>query len=216
VGILQEDRLSSVPRESIVTKRGDGGETGLLYGGRVRKTDPRTEAYGAIDEAISSLGLARAMSKNRGHRAIAERVQSELFTVGAELATDADEYEKLRKHFLTVTPEFTERLEKEIAELEERVALPAAFVVPGGNPQAAAFDVARSVLRRAERRVVALSDAGSLLNAELLRYLNRLSDLLFMLARAEEKGTIQPVTGRRRRPQAPPRIRGGPRRQSRS
>jgi cob(I)alamin adenosyltransferase len=216
MGVLEKDRLSSVPRESIVTKRGDTGETGLLYGGRVRKTDPRTEAYGAVDEAISALGLARAMSKDRARRAIAERVQAELFTVGGELATDAADYEKMRKHFLVVTPEFTERLEKEIADLEQRVALPVAFVVPGGNAPAAAFDVARSVLRRAERRVVALSDAGSVQNPELLRYLNRLSDLLFMLARAEEKGTTRPVTGRRRRPQAPPRIRGGPRRSARS
>ena len=202
-------------RKSIVTKGGDKGETGLLYGGRVRKTDPRTEAYGAVDEAISALGLARAMSNDRGRREILERVQAELFTVGAELATDAAEYEKLRKHFLVVTTDYTERLEKEIADLEERVALPLAFVIPGGTAPSAALDVARSVLRRAERRVVALSDSGSLQNPELLRYLNRLSDLVFMLARAEEK-VIQPLTGRRRKPQAPPRTRGGPKRQSRS
>src|ERR1700680_4003625 len=104
---------TTIARKSIVTKTGDGGETGLLYGGRVAKTDPRTEAYGAVDEAISTLGTARALVKDRARHAIILRVQSELFTVGAELATDAAEYHKLEQHFMIVTTDFTGRIERE-------------------------------------------------------------------------------------------------------
>src|ERR1700693_1600115 len=150
----------AIARKSIVTKTGDGGETGLLYGGRVAKTDPRTEAYGAVDEAISTLGVARALITDRGRHAIILRVQSELFTVGAELATDAAEYHKLEQHFMVVTPDVTSRLEVEIDDLERRVPLPDAFVIPGGTPAAAALDVARAVLRRAERRVGGLQAGG--------------------------------------------------------
>ena len=122
----------AIARKSIVTRTGDGGETGLLYGGRVPKTDPRTEAYGAVDEAISTLGAARALVEDRARHAIILRVQSELFTVGAELATDAAEYDKLEQHFMVVTTDFTSRIEAEIVDLERRVSLPDAFVIPGG------------------------------------------------------------------------------------
>ena len=107
-----------MPRKSIVTRGGDGGETGLLYGGRVRKTDSRTEAYGAVDEAISALGLARAQVRDRGRAAAILRLQEELFTVGAELATDPAEYETLRKHFLVITPAHTQRLEEEVLAVQ--------------------------------------------------------------------------------------------------
>src|SRR6195256_5672077 len=208
----------TIARKSIVTRTGDGGETGLLYGGRVAKTDPRTEAYGAVDEAISTLGAARALVKDRGRHAIILRVQSELFTVGAELATDAAEYPKLEQHFMIVTTDFTSRVEGEIVDLERRVALPDAFVIPGGTPAAAALDVARAVLRRAERRIVGLSQGGQLRNPEVLRYTNRLSDLLFMLARAEEGPALKPLTGRRavRTPPAPARTPRAPRRRLRA
>jgi cob(I)alamin adenosyltransferase len=208
----------TIARKSIVTKTGDGGETGLLYGGRVAKTDPRTEAYGAVDEAISTLGAARALVKDRSRHAIILRVQSELFTVGAELATDTAEYGKLEQHFMVVTTDFTGRIEREIIDLERRVPLPDAFVIPGGTAAAAALDVARAVLRRAERRIVALQQSGQLRNPEVLRYTNRLSDLLFMLARAEEGTAVKPLTGRRvaRRPAAPARTRPAPRRRSRA
>src|SRR5438067_10924195 len=99
-------------RKSIVTKTGDGGETGLLYGGRVKKTDPRTEAYGAVDEAISTLGAARALVTDRGRHATILRIQSALLTAGAELATDAAAYDKLEKHFMIVTPDVTGRGER--------------------------------------------------------------------------------------------------------
>ena len=204
-------------RKSIVTKTGDGGETGLLYGGRVSKTDARTEAYGAVDEAISALGAARALITDRNRHAIILRIQSELFTVGAELATDAAEYDKLQQHFMVVTPDFTGRLEAEIAALEQEITLPDAFVIPGGTPAAAALDVARTVTRRAERRIVGLQEAGLLKNPEVLRYVNRLSDLIFMLARAEEGLAVKPLTGRRavRSPAARARTRPAPRRRAR-
>jgi cob(I)alamin adenosyltransferase len=200
-------------RKSIVTRTGDGGDTGLLYGGRVSKADPRTEAYGSVDEAISALGAARAAVVDRARHAIILRIQSELFTVGAELATDATEIQNLEKHFLIVSPEFTARVEKEIDELESTVQLPDAFVIPGGTPSGAALDVARTVLRRAERRIVALRTSNIAVSSELLRYVNRLSDLVFMLARAEEGSAIKPLTGRRaaRTPVAPARTRPAPR-----
>jgi len=202
-----------MPRKSIVTRTGDGGETGLLYGGRVSKADPRTEAYGSIDEAISALGAARALVADRARHAIILRLQSELFTVGAELATDASEIENLEKHFLIVSADFTARVEKEISDLEATVQLPDAFVIPGGTPSGAALDVARTVLRRAERRIVALRASNIAVSSELLRYVNRLSDLVFMLARAEEGAAIRPLTGRRaaRTPAAPARTRPAPR-----
>lgn len=174
---------------SIVTRGGDSGETSLLYGGRVPKDDLHTEAYGALDEAISTLGLARASAAS--DVAFAERLlalQRELFTVGAELATGRGERHLLEKHFAVVTPAMVDALEGEVHDLEARVPLPKAFVIPGGTVAAAALDMARTFVRRAERRTVALQRAGELENPEVLRYLNRCSDLLFMLARQAEHG----------------------------
>jgi cob(I)alamin adenosyltransferase len=176
---------------SIVTRGGDSGETSLLYGGRVPKDDLHTEAYGALDEAISALGLARATSAAAGEGAFAERLlalQRELFTAGAELATGKGDHHLLEKHFATVNAEMVDALEREVHELESRVPLPKAFVIPGGTVAAAAVDMARTFVRRAERRAVALRRAGELENAEVVRYLNRCSDLLFMLARQAEHG----------------------------
>ena len=173
---------------SIVTKGGDQGETSLLYGGRVAKDDPRTEAYGALDEAISALGLARSLcTQSRVQSRILE-LQRECFTVGAELATGSGERHKLEAHFPTLQAQAVDALEAEVHQLEETVGLPEGFVIPGGNPGAAAIDLGRTLIRRAERRAVTLQRQGSLENPEVLRYLNRLSDLLFMLARQEEAG----------------------------
>jgi cob(I)alamin adenosyltransferase len=113
-----------------------------------------------------------------------------MFTVGAELATGKGERHLLEKHFSTVTPAMVDALEGEVHELEARVPLPKAFVIPGGSVAAAALDMARTFVRRAERRAVALRRAGELENAEVVRYLNRCSDLLFMLARDAEQGAI--------------------------
>lgn len=171
----------------IYTKHGDEGETGLLYGGRVSKADPRTEAYGTVDEAVSALGLARALAGDPLVRSLVDELQRSLFTVGAELATDAAHRQKLEEHFSTVGPEMTQALEGHIDALASEVELPPQFIVPGASPASAALDVARSTLRRAERRVVALSRTAALPNPELLRFLNRASDLVFMLARFEDR-----------------------------
>ena len=110
-----------------------------------------------------------------------------MFTLGAELATDPAEYHNLEKHFSVVTPEMVTRLESLIDEADPQIDLPRAFIVPGGSPGSGALDLARSMLRTAERRIVSLDEAGKLKNPEVLRYVNRLSDLLFMLARLEDK-----------------------------
>jgi cob(I)alamin adenosyltransferase len=174
--------------KSIATRRGDGGETGLLYGGRIPKDDLHTEAYGSLDEAISALGLARAQEGDQGRAARLLGIQRALFTVGAELATGPGEHALLERHFATVTPTMVESLDALLAELEERIPLPQAFVIPGGSVVGAALDLARTLVRRAERRAVTLRRQGLLENPEVIRYLNRLSDVLFMLAREAEQG----------------------------
>ncbi|MBI2166206.1 MAG: cob(I)yrinic acid a,c-diamide adenosyltransferase [Chloroflexi bacterium] len=171
----------------IYTKRGDQGDTDLLYGGRVSKTDPRCAACGSVDEAVSALGLARALSVDPKVQVALKDAQRELFLVGGELATDVKEYDTYKRHFAPVTSQMTERLEKLIDGIEGQVHLPASFVIPGASPASAAIDLARSILRRAEREAVGLKERRLLINPEILRYLNRLSDLLFMLARYEDR-----------------------------
>lgn len=171
----------------IYTRQGDTGETGLLYGGRVSKADVRCEAYGTTDEANSALGLARALSQDAKVKEVLMQVQRELFTVGAELATDPAQYENLQRHFPVVTPAMVQRMERTIDELDAEVQLPRSFVIPGASAASAALDLARTILRRAERHAVALKEADLLVNPEVLRYLNRLSDLVFMLARYEDR-----------------------------
>ena len=171
----------------IYTKRGDEGQTDLLYGGRVSKTDPRTEACGTVDEAVSALGVARALSAQPRVASLVDELQRALFTVGAELATDPEHHEKLERHFKAVSAEMTQALESHIDALDAEVELPPNFVVPGASPASAALDVARTTLRRAERRAVDLHERGMLANREVLRYLNRASDLVFMLARYEDR-----------------------------
>jgi cob(I)alamin adenosyltransferase len=176
-----------MPHESIATRTGDTGDTGLLYGGRVRKTDARVEAYGAGDEAVSALGLARALCRDERVKAEIHAVQRDMFTVNSELATAAESRHLLKEHFPTVGPEMTERLDALLAELESAVELPRSFIIPGGSAGSGAIDLARTIVRRTERAAVALLDEGELVNAEVPRYLNRLSDCLFMLARYEDR-----------------------------
>jgi len=179
----------------VYTKRGDDGTTGLLYGGRVDKDDLRTEAYGSTDEAVSALGLARAAlsgpEDREWHDAVLA-VQRELFVVGAQLATRVDHWPRLSDGVSRVTPAMVERLEVAIDDLTERHPLPGEFVVPGGSAAGAALDLARTVVRRAERQVVAMRRAGLLPDDTPLRYLNRLSDYLFVLARSVEGGRYVP------------------------
>ena len=167
-------------------KRGDKGETSLLYGGRVSKANLRCEAYGTLDEAVSSLGLARTLAKQQRSKEIILKVQEELFVVGAELATELKEYKKFAAQFNVVTEEMVGSLEGAIDELEAAIEMPRAFIIPGENPGSAALDLSRSIVRRAERRAVSLKEAGEITNESLTSYLNRLADLLFTLARYEE------------------------------
>lgn len=168
----------------IYTGTGDDGTTGLLYGGRVSKAHPATEAYGTTDEAVAAIGLARALIDDPALGGDLLELQRELFVVGADLATNPRERAKLEPGVSLVTEAMTERLEGRIDDLVARRPLPEAFVVPGANPGSASLDVARGIIRRAERRVIdLLGDGGEGANPEVARYLNRLSDLLFVLAR---------------------------------
>jgi cob(I)alamin adenosyltransferase len=179
----------------IYTRKGDTGTTGLLFGGeRVSKADLRTDAYGTTDEAVSALGLARAAigsQTDRTEARLAElilRLQRELFVVGAELATHADRRERLTDAVSRVTGDMVTALEGEIDALEELVEQPSEFVLPGETQTGAAIDLARTTVRRAERRAVALAEAGQLADSLVVPYLNRLADLLFVMARVADGG----------------------------
>lgn len=186
----------------IYTRKGDGGTTGLLFGGdRVSKADLRTEAYGTTDEAVAALGMARAAigtATDRTEARLGElvvRLQRELFVVGAELATHIERRDRLSDGVTRVTDEMVTALEREIDELEELVEQPKEFVLPGGSMAGAALDLARTTVRRAERRCVELAADGGLPNSLVVPYLNRLADLLFVAARAADGG-FQPVRTR--------------------
>jgi cob(I)alamin adenosyltransferase len=177
----------------IYTKTGDDGTTGLLYGGRIPKDDLVTEAYGTTDEAVAMLGLARSLTEDPAMQADLLALQRELFVVGADLATNPRERKKLDAEVSLVTERMVKRLERRIDDLVEERPLPQVFIVPGANPASAAIDVARAVIRRAERDVVALEHAQREVNPEVRRYLNRLSDLLFVLARWQA-GEAEPAS----------------------
>ncbi len=189
---------SSSFRKRVYTKFGDKGETSLLYGGRVSKNNPHTEAYGITDEAVSAMGLGRATTGDQRVKDILRDLQRELFTIAAELATDPGKYELFKEHFAPVTESMVENLETTIDSLEEEFQMPTVFVLPGGSPASAAIDMARTIIRTAERRVVALAEAGLLTNDLITAYLNRLGDLLFVLARYQDRELpIERATGDR-------------------
>ncbi|MBI5116139.1 cob(I)yrinic acid a,c-diamide adenosyltransferase [Candidatus Poribacteria bacterium] len=165
-------------------KKGDGGMTSLLFGHRVPKHSPRTEAYGVIDEANSALGLARALVSSQELKQTILTIQEELFIVGSELATLPDEVSRLKT---VITESHTLRLEGLIDEYQKLVDMPRAFVAPGGSPGAGALDLARAIIRRAERRIAKLFHEKEMRSPEILSYCNRLADLLFTVARFEEK-----------------------------
>lgn len=170
----------------IYTKKGDDGTTGLLYGGRVGKDDARTEVYGTLDETVSALGIARAAGLVPKIEEIVVRVQRDLFVVGAQLATSPENQAKLEHGVSKIDPSMTTRLESEIDALIAEHPLPQEFILPGETPGSAGLDLARSTIRRAERQAVRMDRQGLVPDPEILRYLNRLSDLLFVLARYEE------------------------------
>ena len=179
--------VSDLSSKRIYTKYGDEGETNLLYGGRVSKSNPHTEANGMADEAVSAMGLARALCNDPWVKGIIEEKQRELFSIGGELATDPEYYGTFKTHFDPVTPEMVRNIELLIDNLQNRIEIPRVFVIPGGSSGSAAIDMARAAIRTTERRVVDLQLSGKLANPELLRYLNRLGDLLFILGRYEDR-----------------------------
>jgi cob(I)alamin adenosyltransferase len=163
----------------IYTKTGDDGTTGLFGGGRVKKASTRVEAYGTVDELNATIGLARATRLEPDSEAVLAAVQVDLFTLGAELACVPGKEAKLNVPLLST--EDASRLEKAIDHAESFVPPLKFFVLPGGSAQAATLHLARTVCRRAERAVLAIDDATA--RSEVVVYLNRLSDLLFVLAR---------------------------------
>jgi len=182
----------------IYTKKGDDGTTSLWYGGRVAKSDARTEAYGSVDEAASALGAARSICGD-AHPEVAGdalRIQNDLFIAGAELATAPEAAERLEDGVSRVTAEMTDALDGLIDNYMDRVDLPPKFVIPGGTAISAAFDVARAAIRRAERRVVALNEDEGLASTEVLRYLNRASDAAYAMARFADVDEPELFAGR--------------------
>lgn len=178
---------------SIATRTGDSGTTGLMYNRRVSKCHARVEAYGTVDELNSALGLARATTPHAHLREILLRVQQDLVTVMGELATAVEDLPRYTADgYPLVTPSLTERIDRHLQEIEAQNLKFKGWAIPGATPDAAAIDLARSIARRAERRACALHEADQLRNAEILIFLNRLSDLLWLLARwVEAQQTLQ-------------------------
>ena len=168
---------------SISTRRGDGGETDLLYGGRVPKYHVRVEAYGAVHEANAALGLARALLSDDRLREETFRIQQELFLIGAELAAEVSALHRLSER---IGEAHVQWLDDRLADAES--ASPVTdWVIPGDGAASSAFHLASTIIRRAERWAVRLRDENLLDNPALLRYLNRLADLIFMFAKLSEE-----------------------------
>lgn len=172
----------------VYTKTGDDGTTGLFFGGRVAKCDIGPSAYGTVDEAVSVLGVARSMSERDGELfTLLVRLQRELFVVGAELATDPENRAKLTDGSTRVTREMVLSLEPIIDDITTRFTAPTEFVLPGEDAVGAMLDLGRTVVRRAERDAVAAAQHGWLgAESSVVQYLNRLADLLWVLARWQE------------------------------
>jgi cob(I)alamin adenosyltransferase len=201
---------------AVATGRGDDGSTGLLFGGdRVRKDDLRTEAYGTVDEAVAALGLARAELGMKAQYGVLPphvgglgelllRFQRELFAVGAELATNPEARAKQQDGVTRVSREMVDGLDEVLRATEGAIELPKEFVVPGESRLSAALELARTVTRRAERRTVTLAAADeAIAGGNVLPYLNRLADLLWILARVAEQAEAKSSTVAR-----PSRVRG--------
>ena len=176
---------------SIATKTGDAGQTALMYGKRVPKTHRRVEAYGTVDELNSALGLVRATAADRLVREVALSVQKELVILMGELAVaDEDRDRYLKDSYDVVSAAMVDRLTEVVNDLEENHHISFKhWATPGNNLSSAALDVARTTCRRAERRVTALAATEDYVNPETIRYLNRLSDVLWLFARFVETET---------------------------
>lgn len=192
---------------AVATGKGDTGTTGLLFGGeRIRKDDLRTEAYGTIDEAVAALGLARAECLDPQPGGPLERIattilaiQRDLFVAAAELATNPDAWDRQVEGRTRVSAAMVAGMDTSLRDLESAIVMPREFVVPGESRLSAALEIARTILRRAERRAVALDGAGLVPGPHLLPYLNRTADLLWVLARAAEQAETRASTPVRRR-----------------
>ena len=183
-------RRPAIAKSAVATGRGDDGTTGLLYGGRIDKDDPTTEAYGTVDEAVAALGLARLELREAGLADLAEAVlrwQRELFVVGAQLAANPDALDRLHDGVTRVSEAMLEGVEAELARWEAAVEMPREFVVPGETRASTALELARTIVRRAERRVIALERQVEPATGWTVPYINRLADLLWVLARAAER-----------------------------
>ena len=182
---------------SISTMRGDDGETSLAGGVRVSKGSLRVETYGAVDELNSSLGFARSICEDGEIAAFTKGVQQDLFRIGSSLATPAES----PKPQIVIDPALTERLTDEVHRLEAIEGMLADWSIPGGHRAAAAFDVARTICRRAERSLVRFQESGAAVQPAILSYVNRLSDVLWLFGRKLEhdagvSGSLRDVTGK--------------------
>ena len=182
-----------LPLSKVATGKGDEGTTGLLFGGnRISKDDVRTEAYGTVDEATAALGMARAELIGLGGAGIAAldetilSIQRDLFVVGAELATNPDAWSRLEEGRTKVSPKMLARINALLATTEAAIVFPKDFVIPGSSKASSAIELARTIIRRAERWCVTLGREGLLPGEHLLAYMNRLADLLWLLARQAE------------------------------
>src|SRR5262245_32063426 len=167
---------------SIATQHGDGGQTRLIGGALVSKSDLRVEAYGAIDELGAAMGFARSISGDEEVNKLTKEIQRELFLVAGSVANPR----ALQRQPPYVTSEMIERLTQEVRRLESLEGILTDWALPGDHTPAAAYDLARSVCRRAERNVVRLREAGEEVGDDVIRYLNRLSDLLWLFGRTLE------------------------------
>ncbi len=182
---------------SISTMRGDSGQTGLAGGVRVSKASARVETYGTIDELNSSMGFARSICDDKDIAALTKSIQQDLFKVGSSLATPAES----PKPQIVIDPAMVDRLTAEVHRIEAIDGMLADWSIPGEHTAAAAFDVARTICRRAERALVRLQEAGAVVQPAILAYVNRLSDLLWLFGRKLEhdagvSGSLREATGK--------------------
>ena len=182
---------------SISTTRGDAGETSLAGGIRVSKASLRVETYGSIDELNSSMGFARSICEDPDIVALSKSIQQELFAIGSSLATPPDS----PKPQITIEPKLVDRLTREVHRIEAIEGILADWSIPGEHRAAAAYDVARTTCRRAERALVRLQESGDAVQPSILAYINRLSDLLWLIGRKLEhdggvSGSLRAVTGK--------------------
>ncbi len=184
----------------IYTRKGDDGTTSLWYGGRVPKHHARTEAYGTLDEACSQLGVARALCGSEQAELAADilRLQDDIFIAGAELATAPQASQRLEDGVSRTTEQMVAELEGAIDRYMDRVELPPQFVIPGGNQLSAQLDVARTTIRRAERRIVALAESEEPIAETVIHFVNRASDLAYAMARFADVAEPALFEGRRR------------------